>query len=385
MRRPPGAIALMAMALGVSLTLVGLDAVGLSRGLHEAERALVERLDFSRLLLQGMLSLLLFAGALHVDLGALKRLHAQVSLLAFAGTAASTVLVGAGVWALLQGVGLGVPLLPCMLFGALISPTDPIAVLGMLKTVRAPRELAVVIAGESLFNDGVGIVLFLSLLALLDTQAHASAGGALALLVRSTGGGLAYGWLLGRLLRALLARTAHRAVEILLSLAAVTGGYALADELGVSGPLAMVMAGLVVGELAHRRLARFWEIVDEVLNAVLFVLVGLQVAVVRPPGPWGAASLALAGAVLVVLAARWLTVGLPVQACASWFRLPRGAGVLLTWGGLRGAISIALALSLPATAHRDTFIALTYGVVVFSILVQGLTFRPLVRRLLQPS
>ena len=384
----PTTIGVMATSLVLSLALVALDAAGVAVGLHAREEALVRSIDFSQLLMQGMLSLLLFAGALHVDLKALRDYRWQVGVLAFAGTALSTILVGLALWAALGVLHVSVPPVACLLFGALISPTDPIAVIGMLKSAGAPRNLEVVIAGESLFNDGVGVVLFVLLAeTALEGAAPGVAHGA-ALLAQEAGGGLLFGWALGGVLCRLLRGVDAHVVAVLLTLAAVVGGYALANDLHVSGPLAMVVVGLMVGHAGREgrvptdtqhHLAVFWELVDDVLNAVLFVLVGMEVITIRFPFGVGVAVAAGVAAIAIALAARWLTVGLPVALARRASRLPAGAGGLLTWGGLRGGLSIALALSLPAAPWRETLVALTYAVVAFSILVQGLTFGRLVR------
>jgi CPA1 family monovalent cation:H+ antiporter len=384
----PTTIGVMATSLALSLALVALDAVGVASGWHAREQALIRSIDFSELLMQGMLSVLLFAGALHVDVRSLRDYRWQVALLAFVGTAASTVVVGAALWLAIGAIGLPVPLLDCLLFGALISPTDPISVIGMLKSAGAPRNLEVVIAGESLFNDGVGVVIFTLLLGMLldggtPTWSHASA-----LLLQEAGGGLLFGWVLGLGTSWLLRSIDHYQVEVLLTLASVIGGYALANHLHVSGPLAMVVAGLIVGgerrgatasDPTRHQVGLFWELLDDILNAVLFVLVGMEVITIHFPLRAGAAVLAGLAAVAITLAARWLTVGLPVMLAPRAFRLPAGAAGVLTWGGLRGGISIALALSIPPGPWRETLIALTYCVVAFSILVQGLTFGRLVR------
>ena len=390
----PTTIGVMATSLALSLALVGLDAAGVAVGLHAREAALVGAIDFSQLLMQGMLSLLLFAGALHVDLAALRDYRWQVGVLAFVGTALSTVLVGLALWGALAAFGLAVPLLACLLFGALISPTDPIAVIGMLKSAGAPRNLEVVIAGESLFNDGVGVVLFTLLLDMAleggtPTVAHAAG-----LLAREAGGGLVFGWVLGFATCRLLRTVDAHAVAALLTLAAVVGGYTLANHLHVSGPLAMVVVGLMVGQLGRDRglpddvrhhVGVFWELVDDVLNAVLFVLVGMEVITIHFPFGAGVAASVAVAAIVIALVARWLTVGLPVDLARRAFRLPKGSGNVLTWGGLRGGISIALALALPAGPWRETLIGLTYAVVAFSILVQGLSFGRLVRATLRPG
>ncbi len=383
----PTTIGVMAIALVVSLGILLLDALGLDSGARSTAQGFMRGIDFSGVLLQGMLSLLLFAGAMHVDVSRLKAHGWQISGLAVLATVASTLLVGFGMWLVLPLVGIQLPLVAALLFGALISPTDPVAVVGILKSAGAPKDLEVVICGESLFNDGVGVVLF-SLLAGVahsGTLPSASEGGLL--LLREAVGGLAFGWVLGYVTFRLLKSVDQYQVEVLLTLAAVVGGYALASHLHVSGPLAMVVAGVMTGnrgrELAMSDTTRqyvdmFWELIDEILNAVLFVLIGLEVLLF----PF-TSQLLLGGvlAVLITLGARLLTVGLPVASLRSLFALPPGSWRVLTWAGLRGGISVALALALPASDTREVLLALTYSVVVVSILVQGLSIGAVIRRL----
>lgn len=387
--RVPTAIGVMAAALALSLLIVGLHALGFDYGLRDYEETLLRSIDFSDVLMQGMLSLLLFAGALHVDLSALRAHRWTVLTLAVASTLLSTGLVGVGMWAALPLLGLPLPLMPCLLFGALISPTDPIAVMGILKSAGAPEDLELVIAGESLFNDGVGVVVFTLLLAMARSGHAPTLTQGLRLLAHEAGGGLLFGLALGYLTFRLLKSVDNHQVEVLLTLAAVTGGYALASHLHVSGPLAMVVAGLIIGnhgralamsDTTRRYLDMFWELVDEILNATLFVLIGMEVLLVAFSRHELAAAAAAVG---VTLVARLLTVGLPVRLLPRAFRLPASSWSILTWGGLRGGISVALALSLPAGPQRDTVLAITYGVVVFSILVQGLTIGAVTRRALR--
>ncbi len=386
----PTPIGVMVSALGLSLLLVGLDVFGIIHGLRDYEESLLRSIDFSNVLMQGMLSLLLFAGALHVDLSELRAYRWQIGGLAVVGTLLSTMIVGTVLWLALPWVGLPVPFLYCMLFGALISPTDPIAVMGILKSAGAPKDLELVIAGESLFNDGIGVVLFSLLLGIVASGEVPTWREGGELLLHEAGGGLLFGLVLGYITFRLLRSIDHYQVEVLITLAAVMGGYALASRIHVSGPLAMVVAGLMIGnhgralamsDITRQHLDLFWELIDEILNAVLFVLIGLEVIVVRFPS--GIAQAAVL-AILVTLAARWLTVGLPVGLWYRALRLPRGAGSVLTWGGLRGGISVALALSLPMGPARETMLALTYCVVVFSILAQGLTIGRVVRHTVLP-
>ena len=382
----PITIGVMVSALLMSLGLVALDALGIASGLRQYEEALLRSIDFSAVLIQGMLSLLLFAGALHVDLTELKAYRWQVGMLAGLSTILSTAAVGYGTWIALPWVGLQLPLIYCLLFGALISPTDPIAVMGILKTAGAPKNLELVIAGESLFNDGVGVVIFSLLLGMLASGSAPTLDAGLGLLLREAGGGLLFGLVLGTITFWLLRSVDNYQVEVLLTLAAVTGGYALASRWHVSGPLAMVVVGLIVGnggralamsDTTRHYIDLFWELIDEILNAVLFVLIGMEVLLVSfSVNIFIAAVVAMA----VTLAARALTVGLPVSVLKRAFKLPKGSGWVLTWGGLRGGISVALALSLPAGPERDTVLALTYCIVVFSILGQGLTIGQVVRK-----
>lgn len=385
--RLPATIGVMAIALALSVLLIALDALGFG-GWRAQEESLLKSIDFSELLMQGMLSLLLFAGAMHVDLTELRAQRWQVGLLAVLGTAVSTLIVGFAVWWLLPLAGVQLPLGYCLVFGALISPTDPIAVMGILKSAGAPQRLELVISGESLFNDGVGVVLFALLLAMATSGEPPTAGHALHLLAVEAGGGLLFGAVLGAVTFWLLRSIDSYKEEVLITLAAVLGGYALAHHLHVSGPLAMVVVGLVVGnhgralamsDRTRQHLDMFWELVDEMLNAVLFVLIGLEFIVVPFSPALGWAALLT---ILVTLAARWLSVGLPSALLAGLFKLPPGGWKILTWGGLRGGISVALALSLPAGPLRDTVLALTYAVVVFSILVQGLTIGRVVKKAL---
>ena len=383
--RLPTTIGVMAIALGISLVLLGLNALGLDHGLRRYEESFLRSIDFSDVLMQGMLSFLLFAGALHVDLRALRQYRWQVAVLALVGTSASTVVVGFGMWAVLPFVGVHLPLLYCLLFGALISPTDPIAVMGILNSAGAPKNLELVIAGESLFNDGVGVVIFALLLGVLASGSTPTLAVAGELLLREAGGGIAFGLVLGYVTFRLLRSIDQYQVEVLLTLAAVMGGYALASHLHVSGPLAMVVCGLMIGnggralamsDHTRRYIDMFWELLDEILNAVLFVLIGLEVLLIAFTVPILVAGVV---AIVVTLAARWLTVGLPVGLASALFRLPHGSPRVLAWGGLRGGISVALALSLPVGAERELILALTYCVVVFSILVQGLTIGRVVK------
>jgi CPA1 family monovalent cation:H+ antiporter len=374
----PMTIGVMAIALGLSLAIIGLDQLGFTT-LRGHEHALLTSIDFTEVLMQGMLSFLLFAGALHVDINQLRQVAWQVGVLALVGTALSTLIIGYGSWYLLGALGIALPLAYCLLFGALISPTDPIAVLGVLKSAHVPQSVEATIAGESLVNDGVGVVLFALLLEMLQTGVPPTLGAGLALFAREALGGVVYGVVVGYFVFRVLRTIDDPQVEVLITLATVVGGYALAHALHVSGPLAMVAIGLLIGnsgrafamsDRTRERLDLFWQLVDEILNGVLFVLIGLEFAViVFPSGSFVAVLLVVA----LCLLARYLVVGLPTTAGRRWFGLPPHSGLLLTWSGVRGGISVALALSLPPGPERNLVLMLTYTVVVFSILVQGLT------------
>ncbi|MBS7455556.1 cation:proton antiporter [Coralloluteibacterium stylophorae] len=381
----PSVIGVMGIALVLSLLAIGLDALGFGM-LRSYEESLLREIDFSDVLMEGMLSLLLFAGALHIDLSQLRAYRWQIGLLAVVGTVASTLVVGFALWSVLSLFSIGLPLAYCLIFGALISPTDPIAVMGILRSAGAPHSVELVIAGESLFNDGVGVVVFSLLLAVVaGGHVPGAAEGGL-LLLEEAGGGIALGLAIGFVTYQMLRRIDSYQEEVLITLAAVIGGYALASHLHVSGPLAMVVVGLIVGnqgraramsDTTRRHIDMFWELVDEILNAVLFVLIGLEVILIAFSGELLLTGLAV---IALTLTARLATVGLPIRLLGERFRLPRGSWRILTWGGLRGGISVALALSLPAGPERDIVVALTYMVVVFSILAQGLTIGKVVRR-----
>jgi len=383
----PSAIGVMGIALGLSLLNMAFDALGF-HALHTLEQSLVESIDFSELLMQGMLSLLLFAGALHVDLSELRAYKWQVASLAVVGTTLSTLFIGFGLWALLSLTELQLPLSHCLVFGALISPTDPIAVMGILKSAGAPHSVELVISGESLFNDGVSVVLFSLIVAMIASGETPSVIGASHLLLKEAGGGALLGACVGYITYRMLKSIDSYQEEVLITLAAVLGAYALATQFHVSGPLAMVVMGLIVGnqgrshamsEQTEKKLDMFWELIDEILNAVLFVLIGLEVVLIQFSNPLLTTGLLV---ILLTLLSRLLTVGVPIAVLGKRFRLPEGAWSVMTWGGLRGGISVALALSLPSGAARDIVVSLTYLVVVFSILIQGMSIGKLVKRVI---
>ncbi|MBC7356942.1 MAG: sodium:proton antiporter [Desulfacinum sp.] len=379
----PTTIGVMAISLLGSLAIVA--AGPFSFGLQQEAIRLVQSIDFDETLLHGMLSFLLFAGALHIDLEALARRKWIITVLATVGTALATALNGLGTWVVSQWLDLHLPFLSCLLFGALIAPTDPIAVLGILRKAGVPESVETKICGESLFNDGVAVVLFIILLEMTRDPAAATLSHALALFAKEALGGIAYGLVIGWIAYLMLKSIDDYQVEVLITLALVSGGYALADALHISGPIAIVVAGLLIGnpgrmlamsERTRRHLDTFWELVDEVLNVVLFVLMGLEVLALD----WTRTHLTT-GLLLIplVLASRLVSVSLPVALLRPFTRFSPGVIRILTWGGLRGGISVAMALSLPPAPARDTILAATYVVVVFSILVQGLTVEKVVR------
>lgn len=380
--RLPSAIGSTLVALVASLLLL---VFGSADVIAWAEGAL-ELLRFDDLVLEGMLSFLLFAGALHVNWEDLTRQRWPVLALATVGVLVSTLLVATLVWLGLKPLGLELPFRWALVFGALISPTDPIAVLSLLRRLGVRDDVETLVVGESLFNDGVGVVVFLAVVALATGGGHGAEGpttitgaaGTLQLFAREAIGGPLLGLGLGLLTFGLMRGVDAHDVEILLTLALVVGGYALALALHTSGPLAMVVAGLFIGnrgrslamsEEARKQLDTFWLLLDEILNAVLFVLIGLEVLLLFQGFRWGAALLA----VPLVLAARSASVGGTISLLRLRRSFPRWTIRTMIWGGLRGGISVALALSLPAGPERDLLVQMTYAVVVFSILVQGLT------------
>ena len=378
----PVTIGLMAIALAMSLVLLALGKLGY--GIEAEAESFIRSIDFDETLLHGMLSFLLFAGALHVNLDDLLEQKWFIGTLACLGVLVSTAIVGALVYVFLGWLDYPVPLIGCLLFGALISPTDPIAVMSILKQVGAPKRLEIKIAGESLFNDGVGVAVFLVLLGVAETGRVTPGGVAVLILQEAVGGaciGLAAGYGVFLMLRSI---DQHH-VEILLSLALVMGTYALADALHASGPIAVVVAGLLIGnhgrhlamsDNSREYLDTFWELTDELLNAILFVLIGLEVLAITFQPEYLTAGLV---AIPLVLLARFVSVSLPVLLFRLFHEFTNRATLILTWGGLRGGISVAMALSLPASPYRDALITMTYIVVIFSILVQGLTVERLVR------
>lgn len=391
--RLPHTIGLVVISLVTSIVILMLNAGWPELGIAPAVQGVLERIDFHEALMNGMLSFLLFAGALHVDLRTMREQVWAIGILATLGVILSTVMVGVAIWWLLNAMGLPIPLGYAMVFGALISPTDPVAVLGILKTVKIPRSLEIKIAGESLFNDGVGVVVFLVVLA-LAAGGHGGdgvdAGEVAILFAKEALGGSVLGLVAGYISYRALASLDEFALEVLITLALVMGTYGLAHHIHVSGPIAIVVAGLLIGNQGMSRamsdktrdhVQKFWVLLDEILNSILFLMIGFEVLVVG----FNQSTL-VAGAITIpiVLAARYISVGLPLTALRMLGeRFTRGAIPVLTWGGLRGGISVALALSLPPSEVKPVILSITYVVVVFSIIAQGLTMKPLVARVVK--
>jgi monovalent cation:H+ antiporter, CPA1 family len=378
--RLPPAVGFLVSGLLISVLLVGVDAFFPSESLHRQLAGAVARVNFTSVLMDGLLAFLLFAGALEVDLGKLRDRGIPVAILALAGTMMSTALVGAGFWVVANAMGQPLTIQWALVFGALISPTDPVAVLSILKDVKAPKSLEIELQGESLFNDGVGVILFTVLLRVAVGGEGEAGQQDLALMVlREVGGGIGLGLATGYLAYRGMKAIDDFPVEVLITLALVTGAYALAQHLHMSGPLAVVAAGLLIGDRGPRYamsqrtqtyVSALWTMIDHVLNALLFLMMGLELVVLRlgSVNPFLAAS-----AIPVVLLARLISVSVPLL--APWLNksLSLRNVPFLTWAGVRGGISVALALSLPENEAKPTILWATYAVVVFAVLVQATT------------
>ncbi len=441
----PNTIGIMLIGLFFSTILIALG--DYIPAVSRAADHFVEGIDFDKTLMQGLLSYLLFAGALHVNLSDLKDQKRLVATLATLGVIISTVLTGTLFFFLFPLLGFKIPFIWCLVLGAIISPTDPVAVLGILKKAKVPKSLETKITGESLFNDGVGVVVYLALLGIAmsnlndtaashettpvaaihdnvhsdhntsssdetnlavnpspdhtteeehnehgESHAHEAQGflGITKLFVVEVAGGILWGALLGAVGYYLLRSIDNYQVEVLITLALVTGGYRAASAMHISGPLAMVVTGLMIGnharklamsEVTRSHVDKFWELIDEILNAVLFLLIGLELFVLDLSWP---AMLAGVLAIVLGLGSRFLAVSLPVHVLKNHQEFSPGVIRILTWGGIRGGISVALALGIPeAFEHRNTFLVITYVVVIFSIAVQGLTLGKVVARYLK--
>lgn len=381
----PPSIGLTVMGALASLVVVGIDLVLPGSHVGHDVVKFIAAIDFHSTLMDGMLSFLLFAAALHVDWAHMKRGRWPILVLSTVGVLISTALIGFGFQFLAGLVGLSVPLAWALVFGALISPTDPVAVMGVLKRAKVSPTLEATVAGESLFNDGIGVVVFAIILSVALGNEAFSMARAGALFAVEAGGGVILGLLVGWLGFRAMHSIDDYVVEVLISLAVVMGGYALASQLHISGPVAMAVAGLIIGnegvdtamsDLTRDYLLKFWELIDELLNAVLFLLIGLEVVTV--PSDYRLIALGVA-AIPLILIARCISVLGPLAALRPFLTLGPLASPTLIWGGLRGGISIALALALPEGPARSIALSATYIVVLFSVVVQGGTIERLLR------
>ncbi len=394
--RVPHTIGLVLMALAASVTVIVIDLVAPDAHVARLITDVLDQIDFHEALMHGMLSFLLFAGALHVNFSVFRTRLRAIGVLATLGTMISTFAVGTGIWLLFDLFDANLPFIWALVFGALISPTDPVAVLGLFKSVKVPETLEAKMAGESLFNDGVGVVVFTVVVSIAVASSTGTGGLGVVevadLFFTEIVGGAVLGIIAGYIgYRAMYHIDEHN-LEVLITLAVVMVGYAVAIRLHMSGPIAMVIAGLFIGDKGMKyavsdntrdHLQKFWSLLDEILNSALFLLIGLEVLVIaRADTP---VALALV-AIPLTLAARWLSIYIPIRLLSRWETFTKGAVPVLVWGGLRGGIAVALALSLPANEYKETILTLTYVVVLFSIVVQGLSIKALVSRVIpEPS
>ena len=398
----PHTIGLVVIALCASLSIIGFDLIEPSFQIGQRVTGVLRQIDFNETLMHGMLSFLLFAGALHADFRALKTRRLTIGVMAVLGTPISTFVIGAGMWLLLGLLEFDIPFIWALVFGALISPTDPVAVLSLFKIVKVPDTLQAKMAGESLFNDGIGVVIFTVVVAIALSMG--GPGGALSggeqggpmgaadifeLFITEAVGGAVLGLAAGYIGYRAMYGIDEASLEVLITLALVMVTYSLALALHMSGPIAMVIAGLFIGnrgvkyamsEQTRDYVLTFWTLIDEILNSVLFLLIGLEVFLVAENIDYlGVALLAIP----VTLFARALSVTIPIAILSRRQTFTKGAVPVLIWGGLRGGIAVALALSLPDVEYKAAILSMTYGVVLFSIIIQGLTVKPLVERMVR--
>lgn len=373
----PPSIGLMLIALIASLCLVIVGS--LYPSILGDVTVLLERFDFSELLLGSMLSFMLFAGAIHINIEDLRKEKISVIMFSTFSVVISTFLIGAISFYLLPFFGVQVPFIHCLLFGSLISPTDPIAVLGILKETNIPKSLETKIAGESLFNDGVAVVIFITIWEAARSPELPGFIEISELFLREAVGGMLLGLIVGFIGFSMMRSIDNYKVEVLITLAIVMGGYTLASWLHVSGPLAMVVAGILVGnhgkkfamsDKTREYVSKFWELIDDILNAILFVLIGLELLIINDIKDYVWIGLTM---ILLILMIRYISVLIPSLMIKFREKFHHKTVLVLTWGGLRGGISIALALSLTPDLHKELWVSLTYFVVAFSILLQGLT------------
>jgi len=375
------------MVITILFTLLILAIGFFDNTLLEQEKELIAQIDFKTVLLDVMLSFLLFAGALHTNFQQLKIQRKPIFVFATFGTLLSTFLVGTFVYYLIYFLGFSIDYLYCLLFGALISPTDPISVLGILKQINAPKKLETKIVGESLFNDGVGVVIFMTIYHMAQSGGNITIMPVVKLFIQEVFGGILLGALLGWLTYKLLKSIDDYDTEVIITIATVMGGTLIAHKLHLSAPLAMVVAGLIIGndtarnksmsKLTESYVDKFWELTDVLLNTILFVMIGMEILVLNFNKMYVIIGLI---AIPILLVSRYLSLMIPIKIFAKKLDFVKNTNLLMTWGGLRGGISIALALSLTLEMHKDLFLVITYTVVVFSIIVQGLTVGKVVKR-----
>jgi CPA1 family monovalent cation:H+ antiporter len=382
----PATIGIMLISLVASLFVI---VIGYSYPeIFTTTTSFISSVDFDKALMKVMLSFLLFAGAIHIDINRLREQRTSVITFSTIGVLISTFIVAALMYVVAGWLSIQIDFIYCLLFGALISPTDPIAVLGILKEAKIPASLEMKISGESLFNDGVAVVIFLTILEIINVGIQNVSAGQIAwLFIKEAGGGILFGWLLGYVGFLALRSVDRYILEVGITLAIVMGGYSLADYLHISGPLAMVVAGIITGnktrqlgmsDVTRDYVDKFWEMLDEFLNGILFLLIGFEMLVIHFNIMmfWlGCIS------IIIVLIARLISVALPIFVLKYKKTFEKHAIAILTWGGLRGGISVALALSLPKNPINDTFVSITYIIVLFSIVVQGLTIGKFAKRL----
>lgn len=385
--RLPSTVGLTVMGAIASLLVIAMDFVLPQSNLAEALSRFLRELDFHTTLMEGMLSFLLFAGAMHVNWSHMREGRVPILVFSTVGVMISTVVVAGLFYLLTSALALNVPFVWCLVFGALISPTDPVSVMAVMKRAAMPQTLQATVAGESLFNDGVGVVLFSILLSIaLGTETFTVSGAALFFVHEALGGAL-LGFLAGFIAFRAMRSIDEYNIEVMISLAVVMGGYSLAMALHVSGPVAMAVAGLIIGnkgvseamsDTTRDYLIKFWTLIDEILNAVLFLLIGLEVITLALGGRLIVAGV---GAIAIVILARSIAVGIPLRAMRRMIDMGPLAFPTLVWGGLRGGISVALALSLPESPIRTVLLFATYAVVLFAVIVQGSSISSLIARI----
>ncbi|MCF0065262.1 sodium:proton antiporter [Dyadobacter chenwenxiniae] len=382
----PSSIGVMVIALLVSLGLIATDTIFPRTFLRIT--TLIGSVDLTEILMGAMLNFLLFAGAIHIHLEDLREQRLPIIVFSTVSVLMSTFIIGFLVYYLLPFTGIQIPLVQCLVFGALISPTDPIAVLGILKQAGVPKSIETKIAGESLFNDGMAVVIFILMLALArGEEVNTTFGGITMLFVKEALGGITLGLALGFVGSKMIYKVDGYNVHVLITLAIVMGGHLAAQALHMSGPLAMVAAGLVVGnygknpgavsDMERDYIDKFWELIDEILNAILFLIIGFELLLIPDLKQYVWAGMI---AIVVVLLARFISIYLPVKLIPFRNKFGKKSIAILVWGGLRGGVSIALALSIDKGLNKDIFLAITYFVVLFSIIVQGLTVGKLTKR-----